>query len=78
MNTVISSKGQVVIPAALRKSLGLHPGKRLRVSRRGRSLILSAEDSSLDQWMKSRCEDSALEAPLAVDRSAVMPPSKVL
>ncbi len=38
MTTVISTKGQLVMPAAIRKALGLKPGDRLRVTLEGRSV----------------------------------------
>ena len=38
MTTVISTKGQLVMPAAARKALGLKPGDRLRVTLEGRSV----------------------------------------
>ena len=40
MTTVISTKGQLVMPAAARKALGLKPGDRLRVTLEGRSVRL--------------------------------------
>ena len=78
MQTLVSSKGQVVIPSKIREELDLHPGKRLNLVRRGRSLVLSAADSGFDTWLKSRSQLSALEEPLSVDRSSEMPPSKEL
>ena len=78
MQTIVSSKGQVVIPSKIREELNLHPGQRLNLVRRGRSLVLSAEDSGLDTWLKSRGGRGALAVPLRVDRSAKMPPSKEL
>lgn len=78
MKTVVSSKGQVVIPAKFREELDLHPGKRLNLTRRGRSLVLSAADSGFDTWLKSRHQLGVLEEPLSVDRSLEMPLSKKL
>lgn len=40
MTTVISTKGQLVMPAAARKALGLKPGDKLRVTLEGRSVRL--------------------------------------
>jgi len=40
MTTAISTKGQLVMPAAVRKALGLKPGDRLRVALEGRSVRL--------------------------------------
>ena len=78
MQTVVSSKGQVVIPSKIREELNLHPGQRLNLVRRGRSVVLSAEDSGLDAWLKSRRGKAPLKVPLRVDRSLQMPPSKEL
>lgn len=78
MQTVVSSKGQVVIPSKIREELGLYPGKRLNLVRRGRSLVLSTADSGFDTWLKSRHQLGSLEDPLSVDRSLNMPPSKEL
>jgi len=38
--TIVSSKGQVVIPAAFRKMLGIRPGTKLAVLSDGRNLLL--------------------------------------
>ncbi len=40
MTTTMSTKGQLVMPAAARKALGLKPGDRLRVTLEGRSVRL--------------------------------------
>jgi AbrB family looped-hinge helix DNA binding protein len=39
----VSSKGQLVIPAALREELGIEPGTRVAVRREGPELILKPE-----------------------------------
>jgi AbrB family looped-hinge helix DNA binding protein len=38
--TTVSSKGQMVIPAAIRESLGIEPGTRVAVRMEGDKLIL--------------------------------------
>ena len=38
--TIVSSKGQVVIPAAFRKILGIRPGTKLAVLSDGQNLLL--------------------------------------
>lgn len=40
MTTVISTNGQLVMPAGIRKALGLKPGDKLRVTLEGRSVRL--------------------------------------
>jgi AbrB family looped-hinge helix DNA binding protein len=39
----VSSKGQLVIPAAMRDELGIEPGTRVAVRREGAELILKPE-----------------------------------
>ncbi len=39
----VSSKGQMVIPAAIRQELGIEPGTRVAVRREGPELILKPE-----------------------------------
>jgi AbrB family looped-hinge helix DNA binding protein len=41
--TVMSSKGQLVIPAAIRAALGIEPGTRVAIRQEGRRLILEPE-----------------------------------
>lgn len=41
---ILSSKGQVVIPAKLRHELGLKPGSRITMVRQGTRLIIEAND----------------------------------
>jgi AbrB family looped-hinge helix DNA binding protein len=38
--TVISTKGQIVIPVELREELGIKPGTRLAIQREGNHLVL--------------------------------------
>ncbi|HKF46181.1 MAG TPA: AbrB/MazE/SpoVT family DNA-binding domain-containing protein [Terracidiphilus sp.] len=40
MFTIVSSKGQLVIPSALRDELGIEPGTRVAIRREGDDLIL--------------------------------------
>jgi len=46
MTTVISTKGQLVMPAAARKALGLKPGDKLRVTLEGHSVRLEPTRSA--------------------------------
>ena len=41
--TTVSSKGQMVIPAAFRESLGIEPGTRVAIRQEGTRLILEPE-----------------------------------
>ena len=45
METTVSTKGQVVIPRAIRERLGLEPGTRLEVEDRGESIVLRRLDA---------------------------------
>jgi len=78
MKTIVSSKGQVVIPASIRKKFDLRPGTELEVKTRGNALIFQWSDSSLDTWLKNRTKRGPLEEPLNLDRSAAMPPAPKL
>jgi AbrB family looped-hinge helix DNA binding protein len=40
---VVSSKGQVTLPAALRAALGIGPGSHIRFELRGRELVIRPE-----------------------------------
>jgi AbrB family looped-hinge helix DNA binding protein len=50
--SVVSSKGQLVIPSALRRELGLRPGTGVTLEREGDRLVL-VPDSTLD-WRNMR------------------------
>ena len=41
--TTVSSKGQLVIPVALREALGIEPGTRVAIRQEGTRLILEPE-----------------------------------
>jgi AbrB family looped-hinge helix DNA binding protein len=43
MFTTVSSKGQMVIPAAIRESMGIEPGTRVVVRQEGSRLILEPQ-----------------------------------
>jgi AbrB family looped-hinge helix DNA binding protein len=52
--TTLSSKGQLVIPTALRRALRLEPGDRLRVSLQDGRLVLEPEQAQPARLMKER------------------------
>jgi AbrB family looped-hinge helix DNA binding protein len=62
--TMASSKGQIVIPAALREALGIKAGTRLAISREASHLILQpVTENFIDSVMGScKGEDSLVEA----------------
>jgi AbrB family looped-hinge helix DNA binding protein len=62
--TVASSKGQIVIPAALREELGIKAGTRLALTPEGGRLVLQpVTDDFIDSVMGScKGEDSLVEA----------------
>jgi AbrB family looped-hinge helix DNA binding protein len=78
MHTVVSSKGQVVIPAKMRKALNLRSGQRVKLDRCGRSIILSPEVPVFDRWLEKRRKKGIAKEPLKVDRTADMPEAKTL
>ncbi len=41
--TTVSSKGQMVIPAAMRESMGIEPGTRIAIRQEGTQLILEPD-----------------------------------
>ena len=42
-NAIVSSKGQVTLPAAMRAKLGVHPGTRIGFEVRGTELVIKPE-----------------------------------
>ena len=42
-DAIVSSKGQVALPAAMRAKLGIHPGTRIGFEVRGTELIIKPE-----------------------------------
>ena len=41
-STIITSKGQITLPAAFRRALGIRTGNRIEVTRRGDTIIMKA------------------------------------
>lgn len=62
--TVVSSKGQVVIPAALRDKLGIKPGTRVAIQREEGHLVLQPITEEFIDSLVGCCkgEDSLVEA----------------
>ena len=52
--TRLSSKGQVVIPTAVRRALRLETGDRLRISVEGRRLVIEPEQAESARIVKER------------------------
>jgi AbrB family looped-hinge helix DNA binding protein len=52
--TTVSSKGQMVIPAAMRESLGIEPGTRVSVRLDGDKLILHPQTRAATQRLIDR------------------------
>jgi AbrB family looped-hinge helix DNA binding protein len=42
-NAIVSSKGQVTLPAAMRAKLGIGPGSRIHFVLRGKELVVTPE-----------------------------------
>ena len=57
MTTILSSKGQIVIPASIRRSHQLRPGDELSIEERDGEVVLKksrrTRKKSLVQWMQS-------------------------
>ena len=52
--TKLSSKGQVVIPTAVRRALHLEAGDRLRITVEGRRLVIEPEEAESARLVKER------------------------
>lgn len=70
-SVTVGDRGQVVIPAALRRQLGVHPGDRLLVFRHGpdRGAIVMAKIDSLRRFLSEQLSflDSALSGAEELD-----------
>lgn len=66
--TKVSSKGQIVIPKEIRERLGISPGEKILVLRRGEEIILrKAEELSLEEISK-KVERAAEKEKVDVDK----------
>jgi AbrB family looped-hinge helix DNA binding protein len=54
--TVVSSKGQIVIPAALRDQLGIQPGTRLSIQRENNHLVLQPITEEFIHSLRGCCK----------------------
>ena len=54
--TVVSSKGQIVIPAALRDKLGIRTGTRLAIRSEENRLILQPINDEFIRSLRGRCK----------------------
>ena len=52
--TRLSSKGQVVIPTAVRRALRLEAGDRLRITVEGRRLVIEADEAESARLVNER------------------------
>jgi AbrB family looped-hinge helix DNA binding protein len=62
--TVVSSKGQIVIPSSLREKLGIKTGTRLAIRSEENQLVLQPITDDFIRSLRGRCkgEDSLVEA----------------
>jgi AbrB family looped-hinge helix DNA binding protein len=63
----VSSKGQLVIPAAIREELGIEPGTRVAVRREGPELILKPETLAAKLAMIKKMRGIAAGGPSLCD-----------
>jgi len=54
--TVVTSKGQIVIPALLLKELGIKPQARLAIRREGNQLILQPINDAFIRRLRGSCK----------------------
>jgi len=78
MKTTLSSKGQVVIPAAIRAQTGLTPGTKLQIHCDGGKVVLEPETKPFAKWCAARSKRPPLKEKLQLDRSQKMPPAPEL
>jgi len=61
MKPRINTKGQVLIPAALRKAMGLVPGTRVAIERRGDTIVLRPITDAFIRSFRGRFRGLGLE-----------------
>jgi len=69
-NTLLSVKGQVVIPKRIRELLGLQPGDRLVVRVDGDAIVLKPARKGVAYRLFGRCRDLGLRADLKAEHRA--------
>jgi AbrB family looped-hinge helix DNA binding protein len=67
-STVMSSKGQLVIPAKLREELGLRPGVRVVIKRQGKGLHIEPGSLEAVLGLCGKFAEHPLEEELARER----------
>lgn len=70
-NAVVSSKGQVTLPAAMRAALGIEAGSRIQFEVRGKELVIKPElpiSAYFGMLKKYNLADADLEIPKEPDR----------
>jgi AbrB family looped-hinge helix DNA binding protein len=68
LSAVMSSKGQLVIPAKLRKELGFKPGVRVVFKRQGKGLLIESGAYEAVLALRGKYAGLGLEESFAEDR----------
>jgi len=67
-SAVMSSKGQLVIPAKLRAELGLKPGVRVVIRRQGKGLLIEPNAYEAVKALRGKYAGTVLEEQFQTDR----------
>jgi AbrB family looped-hinge helix DNA binding protein len=67
LSSVMSSKGQLVIPAKLRDELGLKPGVRVAIRKQGKGLLIEASRFDSLRALRGSLAQYSLEKDLMND-----------
>jgi len=67
-SAVMSSKGQLVIPAKLREELGLKPGIRVMIRRQGKGLLIEPNAYEAVKALRGKYAGTGLEEQFYKDR----------
>jgi AbrB family looped-hinge helix DNA binding protein len=71
MTITLSSKGQIVVPPAARRRLGLHAGQKLSLQIRGDELVLTPAPARMGKYRSHR---SKATGSLVITAPADLPP----